>query len=778
MSLSAGQRLGPYEIVGPLGAGGMGEVFTARDTRLDRLVAVKVLPRELASDPDRRARFEREAKAISALSHPHVCALFDVGRAEGPDGEIEYLVMERLEGETLAARLARGPLPVAEVQVLGAQLAGALAAAHRRGIVHRDLKPANVMLTRSGAKLLDFGLARHGDGGPPTTAAEDVTATLATEAQPLTHVGTLVGTWPYLAPEQAQGRPADARSDIFALGCVLFEALAGRRAFPGATRAEITAAILGAEPPDLREAVPGVPAALAALVRQCLAKDPDARWQCADDVARGLRLVEEGTAGSRPLPARAPRSSRWAFAVGALGLAAAAGATALLLAQGPRAVEPLRFAVAAPAGVLLSRPTMGTPFAVSPDGRRIVFSGGVGGQSSLWLWSAEDGQSHRLEDTSGGISPFFSADGREIAFFAGDDLRRVPVGGGPATTITAAPVASSGSWGSGGTILFTRSVGAGAGIYSVPARGGEPRPIALAASPRERRGFARFLPDGRHYLFLKGFGLPVADRRLCVASVDGGEPDCFASCQSQAEYSGSGHILCVRAGTLVALPFDARSRRPTGEAITVARDVRWFGPSGSASFAVSADGTTLVHEPRPAASRLAWLDRVGRQTAAVGEPGALGLLQLAPDGRRVVVDVMQPDGRGRDLWAFDTGSGVASRLTYQSIDASAATWSPDGQSLAYAKAEDGPPDALDFDYDVSRDGQRFLVRLTSEARGRCGPAGGPRVVTAPRPGGRRGSADADESALVMVDGPKDEGGPAMKRKAVRRRSPTTRTPTG
>ncbi len=294
----------------------MGEVFAARDTRLDRLVAVKVLPRALASDPDRRARFEREAKAISALSHPHVCALFDVGRAEGPDGEIEYLVMERLEGETLAARLARGPLPVAEVLVLGVQLAGALAAAHRRGIVHRDLKPGNVMLTRAGAKLLDFGLARHGEGNPVATAEEDVTATLATEAQPLTHVGTLVGTWPYLAPEQVQGRPADARSDVFALGCVLFEALAGRRAFPGGTRAEITAGILGTEPPDLREAAPGTPPALAALVRQCLAKDPDERWQCADDVARGLRLVEEGAArpgaGSRP----SSPSSRWALAVG------------------------------------------------------------------------------------------------------------------------------------------------------------------------------------------------------------------------------------------------------------------------------------------------------------------------------------------------------------------------------------------------------------------------------------------------------------------------------
>ena len=691
MSLSPGQRLGPYEIVSPLGAGGMGEVFTARDTRLDRLVAIKVLPRELASDSDRRARLEREAKAISALSHPHVCALFDVGRAEGPGGEIEYLVMERLEGETLAARLARGPLPVAEVLVLGAQLASALAAAHRRGIVHRDLKPGNVMLTRSGAKLLDFGLARHGESEPAATEGEGTTATLVTEDRPLTRVGTLVGTWPYLAPEQVRGRPAEARSDIFALGCVLHEALTARRAFPGATPGEITAAILGVEPNDVREAAPSVPPALAALVRQCLAKDPDARWQCADDVARGLRLVEEGVAPPGAGPRLASRSSSWAVAVGVLSLAVAI-ASAVLVARGPRAVEPLRFAVAPPAGVLLARPTMGTPFAVSPDGRRIAFTASAGGAPNLWLWSAEDGQAHRLEDTAGGISPFFSPDGHDVAFFAGDDLRRAPVEGGPATTIAAAPVASSGTWGSGGTILFTRSIGADVGIYAVPASGGEPRPIARASSPRDRQGFARFLPDGRHYLFLRGFGLPVGDRRLCVASLDGGEPDCFASCQSQAEYSGSGHVLCVRAGTLVALPFDARSRKPTGEAVTVARDIRWFGPSGSASFAVSADGTTLVHEPRPADSRLAWLDRGGRETAAVGAPGAFGLLQLAPDGRRVVVDIAQADGSGRNLWSLDTGLGVANRLTFQSIDASAGTWSPDGTRLAYAKAEDGPPD--------------------------------------------------------------------------------------
>jgi eukaryotic-like serine/threonine-protein kinase len=700
MNLSAGQRLGPYEIVGPLGAGGMGEVFTARDTRLSRLVAVKVLPRELAADHDRRARFEREARAIAALSHPHVCALFDVGRAEGPDGEIEYLVMERLEGETLASRLARGPMPAAEVVALGGQLAGALAAAHRQGIVHRDLKPGNVMLTRAGAKLLDFGLARRDESAPLTSDGEESHGARATESRPLTAVGMLVGTWPYLAPEQVRGRPADARSDLFAFGAVLHEALTGQRAFPGATAPAITAAILGTEPKDVREAAPDTPPALAALVRQCLAKDPDDRWQRADDVARGLQLLEEATgragAGSRP----AALVSWWAIGIGVLGLAAAVAA--LLLARRPRTVEPLSFAVTPPPGLLVARLTMDTPFAVSPDGRRIVFMAGAGGVSSLWLWSAEDGQTRRLEDTAGGISPFFSPDGREIAFFAGDDLRRVPIDGGPATTIAATPLGSSGTWGSKGDILFTRTFGPEAGLWSVPARGGEARPLVPAPTFRELRAFPRFLPDGRRYLFLKGRGVPPAGRRLCVASLDGGEPDCFASCQSQGEYSGSGHVLCVRAGTLVAMPFDARRGRVTGEAATVARELRWFGPSGAANLAVSADGSTLVHERQPGSSRLAWLDRGGREVATVGEAGPFGLLQLAPDGRLVVVDVLSQDTGGRDLWTLDTASGVRNRLTFPSIDASAPTWSPEGRRLAFARTDEGSPDVTLLHLDGSR----------------------------------------------------------------------------
>ncbi len=705
MTLSPGRRLGPYEVVSPLGAGGMGEVYLARDTRLGREVALKVLPRELATDPVRRARLEREARAISALSHPHVCALFDVGRADDEGDELEYLVMERLEGETLAARLERGPLPVPEVLALGRQLAAALAAAHRRGIVHRDLKPGNVMLTRSGAKLLDFGLAHQAEGEPTPGDGPHPTATLATERAPLTEEGTLVGTWPYLSPEQLRGRPADARSDVFALGCVLFEALSGRRAFPGTARADIVAAVLSVDPPDLREAAPGTPAALAALVRQCLAKDPDARWQCADDVARGLSLVEEGLGRAVAEPAKA--ASRWPLAVGVLGVAAAALAVGLLLARPSPAPAPLLFQVSPPEGVIVPRPTTGTMLAISPDGRRVVFVGAREGSHSLWAWSAEEGQSRMLDETTGAISPFFSPDGRDVAFFAGDELRRVPASGGPATVIARAPLATSGTWGRDGTILFTRFLEPDAGLYAVPAAGGEPRPLAPATSPAEIRMFPRFLPDGRHYLFGRGFGTPAAERQLCVASLDGGSADCFASCSSQGEHSTTGHVLCARAGKLIALPFDARARRPTGEPVVVSPAVRWFGPTGSASFAVSADGSTLVHELRPPPSRLVWLDRDGREVAAMGEPRPFGLVQLAPDGRHAAVDVWQDETGGRDVWSVDTVTGVARRLTFAALDAWAPAWSPDGARLAYASGDLGPPDIRVLRLDGS--GEETLV---------------------------------------------------------------------
>jgi serine/threonine-protein kinase len=431
---------------------------------------------------------------------------------------------------------------------------------------------------------------------------------------------------------------------------------------------------------------------------------------------------------------------------------------------------------------------MGVSFAVSPDGRRIVFTGGSGGASSLWVWSAEDGQARRLEDSGGGVSPFFSPDGREVAFFAGNDLKRAPIEGGPATTIAAVPLASAGTWSRDGTILLTRPVGADAGLYRVPARGGELQPVVSTPSLREQRAFPRFLPDGRSYLFLSGFGRPVADRRLCVASLDDAEPDCFTTCHSQADYSASGHVLCVRAGTLVALPFDARTRKATGDAVTVARDVRWFGPSGSASFAVSADGRALAYEPRPAVSRLAWLDRAGRETGAIGEPGTLGLLQISPDGRRIAADVWHPDGHGRDLWALETASGVASRLTFSPIDAWALAWAPDGKSLAYANAEEGPPDVTVLHLDGSGRQEVLLRAPVCRPRDTGLPTGVSSSTRTPRwAGGTSGSSGSCPSTGRTAGSPRrlsaattaasrrtGEGSPTCRRSRGGRRSTSRR----
>ena len=697
MSLAAGQRLGPYEIVSPLGAGGMGEVYRARDTRLGRDVAVKVLPRELAADPERRLRLEREAQAISALSHPHVCALFDVGSADLPGGPVEFLVMELLEGETLARRLERGPLPLPQALTLGGQIAEALGAAHRRGIVHRDLKPGNVMLTRSGAKLLDFGLARLGESGAAALEA----ASALTDALPLTREGTVVGTWPYLAPEQLSGRPADARSDVFALGAVLYEMITGRRAFPGATMAEVSAAILKESPPDPREQVPGLPGALVSVVRQCLAKDPSARWQNADDVALALRFVGE-TASSTASPGARRRPGLWPALTAAFAVVAALAVAGLWLRPGAPAAEPLRFVVPPPPGALLPRPNVTPVIAAAPDGRRVAFVANSGGVLSLWLWSAEDGEARRLEGTDGATGPFFSPDGREIAFFAADELRRIPVAGGPATRIAGAPSGNAGTWGTDGTILFTRWFGPESGLWSVPATGGDPRQRVPAPKLADLRAFPSFLPDGQHYLFLKGgFGGPAGERRACVASIDGGEPDCFAACDSQAVYAGTGHVLCVSRGTLVARPFDAARLQAGGEAFAVARGVRWFGPPGMAGFAVSTDGRLLVDEPEPSPSRLAWLDRGGREIGRLGEAQRYSSIELTRDGRRVGLEIWSRETGGRDLWSLDVSSGVSTRLTFERVDANSVVWSPDGTRFAYGRPNEGPPDVTVRSLDAS-----------------------------------------------------------------------------
>jgi Tol biopolymer transport system component len=695
MPLTTGQRLGPYEVVAPLGAGGMGEVYRARDTRLQRDVALKVLPEALARDPQRQKRLEREAQAISALSHPNVCALFDVGRAELVTGPVDFLVMELVEGETLADRLARGPLTPEQAAAVGAQVAEALGAAHARGIVHRDLKPGNVMLTRSGAKLLDFGLARSGDSG---SFVESPRSGL-TESMPLplTREGTVVGTWPYLSPEQLAGRPADARSDVFALGAVLFEMLTGRRAFSGTTLAEVQAAILAEATPDPRAVAPGLPAGLTAVTRRCLEKDPKARWQSADDVAIALRLIAEADVDAAAAAAAKGGPGYWKP------LALLAVAAAALLAGGltvfrPRArpplSEPLRFVVQMPLGLTMPRPTMGLFTAAAPDGQHLIFTASAGAERpSLWLWSGATGESRRLEGSEGGSSAFFSPDGREFAFFAGEELRRAPVAGGPSTLVTSAPSGHSGTWGLDGTILYTRWLGPGAGLWAVNAGGGEPRQLHAAARRGDLRAFPAFLPDGIHYIFLQGgMGGEVGKRRACVASTAGGEPECFGACDSAPSFSDTGHVVCVRRGELVALPFDAERRKVAGDAVALASGARWFGPPGTATFAVSRDGRLLAYEPPTSPSRLAWLDRNGRELGQLGEPARYGQLGLSRDGRRLVAEIMSQATGGRDLWVLDVATNVATRLTFDARDASSPVWSPDGTKVGFGYVSGEPPD--------------------------------------------------------------------------------------
>jgi len=700
MPLKPGVRLGPYEIVAPLDAGGMGEVFRARDTRLGREVAVKVLPRGLAADPERRLRFQREARAISGLQHPNICALFDVGSETSADGPVDFIVMELLAGETLARRIEKGALKAAEVVPIGIALAEALAAAHERGIVHRDLKPGNVMLTRAGTKLLDFGLARDAAVSPSDAAGSEV----RTQARSLTREGVIVGTWPYLAPEQLRGQSADARSDLFALGAVLYEALAGRRAFQGATASDLQAAILREEPADLRSLAPSTPAALVSIVRTCLAKEPAARWQSAGDVARGLRLVAD--AAPEPNAAAAVRSRLWP-AVALSALAATAASVALLAGRTDEEPDPLRFTITAPEGVPLGRPTLTPLLSVSPDGRRIAFVGHGG----LWVWTSETGAARRLDGTAEATAPFFSPDGAELAFFQDDELQRLPLAGGRVSTIVRAPAGSAGSWGTDGTILYNRWIGEEAGLWRVSAGGGEPRVVAPAANPVELRAFPSFLPDGRHYLYVQhAYGMQLGARQTCVASLDGGEPSCFAACDSNPAYAGNGYLLCVRRGALVAFAFDPGARRPSGQAVTVADDIRWFGPTGVAVFAVSADGRVLVYGPhaRPP-KRLVWHDRGGRRLSTVGAADRYDQIALAPDGRRVTVEIGNLELGSTDIWLLDVVSGVPTRLTIDPIDSFGPSWSPDGRRLAFSRPAPGPPDIFVLDLAGSAEARPLLA---------------------------------------------------------------------
>ena len=728
MTLAAGTKLGPYEILSPLGAGGMGEVYKARDTRLGRDVAIKVLPTHLSDNPDLKARFEREAKAISQLTHPHICTLYDVGS----DAGVDFLVMELLEGQSLAERLDRGALPTDQVLKFGVEIADALDRAHRAGIVHRDLKPGNVMLTKSGVKLLDFGVAKI---AAVEKAPSDLSS-LPTEmaSRPLTEKGTVMGTFQYMAPEQLEGREADARSDIFAFGCVLYEMATGRKAFSGASQASLVTAIMSKEPEPISAVAPMAPPALDRLVKSCLAKDPEDRWQSARDVRNELAwIAQAGSQAGVAAPVAARRKSRervaWIAAAGAALAAVVLGAVALRLASKP--VEIVKASLLPPdkSHFAFSGDNAG-PLTVSPDGRSIAFVVGGDKRPMLYVRRLDGDESTVLPGTEDATFPFWSADSRSIGFFAQGKLKRVDVAsGGVTATICDAANPRGGSWSRDGVILFAPDTRVG--LFRVPASGGAPVPVTkVDSASHTTHRWPAFLPDGKHFLYLAADHNDVQGEKTAIhfASLDGKENRRVVHTLAGALYS-SGRLLYLRENTLLAQPFDPSSGRLSGEGVPVVEGVHFDLQTWHGVFGAS-EGGVLAYQSGASAigNRLVWYDREGKQVGTLGEKSNYyGSVRLSPDGRRAGAAIGDPG----DIHIFDIASGLSTRLTFSHSSTQMGAWSPDGHQIVfssirkvgrfamYVKSSSGAaaeqlklaaPDAGYIATDWSRDG-RYVVLL-------------------------------------------------------------------
>jgi Tol biopolymer transport system component/predicted Ser/Thr protein kinase len=676
--LGRGAALGPYRIEALIGAGGMGEVYRAHDTRLDRDVAVKVLPSHVASEPHWKQRLEREARALAALSHPHICPVFDIGEQDG----VEYLVMEYLEGETLADRLAKGPVPLRQTLRWAIEIAGALDAAHRRSLVHRDLKPGNIMLTKSGARLLDFGLARLRPS--PAEAAERA----HTPGSSLTGEGRIVGTLHYMAPEQLRGEPADARSDVFAFGVVVYEMVTGRRVFEASSPAGVIAAILEHEPAPISTLSPTAPPALDHLVGTCLAKDPDQRWQSAGDLERNLKwLLADGSQpgvtaqGVRPPAAAMVRSRMLWLATAALGLLASLGLAWLMRARD--SVHLLQSVLTAPPGVQLD-PRRG--FALSPDGRYLAFVGqDSAGARLLWVRPLASLEARPLPGTEGAFAPFWSPDGRDIGYFGfRDALVRVPAAGG-AVQILARGVTQpkGGTWSSEGRIVYVPDYRTG--LFEVPANGGTPRALTTldADSGELSHRWPQFLPDGRTLVFLVQTSEAGArnDQSRIEALEDAGARHELLRTNASAAYAPPGRLLFWREGSIYAQELDARQFRLRGEASQLAGNVGLTLNEWS-TFTVSTTGT-LVYAEDPA-WRLEWRQRSGRLLSVAAPEGHYSHPALSADGNRVAYVADNLTVRVRDLVR-----GTDSRVTFEEVDHFSPTWTPQGDWVAYSANKPG-----------------------------------------------------------------------------------------
>ena len=683
MPLTSSTRLGPYEILSALGAGGMGEVYRARDTRLGREVAIKVLPQHLSANAEVRARFEREAKTVSSLNHPHICTLFDIGSENGTD----YLVMELIEGETLAARLTKGALPAADVLRLGAQIADALDRAHRAGVIHRDLKPGNVMLTRSGAKLMDFGLARAtGLQGPGASGGISVAALTEspTIAQPLTTEGTIVGTYQYMAPEQLEGGEADARSDLWSLGCVLYEMATGRRAFDGRSQASLISAIMGSEPPPVSQVAPLAPAALDRLIRNCLAKDPDDRIQTAHDVKLRLIGIAEGdsaAAGTAAPTAPARPASALPWAVAALFALIAAGLGVVMASRGMSPRRAVQLSLVAPEQTRLG--VYASTAAIAPNGDAVAFFAvDTSGVAGVWLQRLDAPDAVRIATTAGLTFPFWSPDSRWLGLLdaAGGKLMTFRMGGGSPSTIHNVPFGAGrgATWSRKGVIVCApRAQGP---LQRISAAGGGIQQVTWLDSTRNEAGhrFPFFLPDGDHFLYVALPGGPDgAD--VFVGSLSSRRVKKILTAESAPTYAEPGYLLFRRTGKVMAQRFDVRALELRGDPVAIADAPTAMDIDLEPVASASRDGRLLHLVDGSPDRQLEWFDRTGTPRGTLSLPdGNWGPPSLSHDDRFAIA------ARGGDLWRVDLARSVAVRLSSGAIATTNPTWSPDDRRIAFA----------------------------------------------------------------------------------------------
>ena len=690
MAITAGTRLGPYEILGAIGAGGMGEVYKATDTRLNRTVAIKVLPPHFAGDADMKQRFDREAQTIAGLNHPHICTLHDVGEQDG----VSFLVMEHIEGETLAARISRGALPIDDALKVAGEIIDALDKAHRQNIVHRDLKPANIMLTKGGTKLLDFGLAKWAVSNDARSAQEtrmDVTAQ-----------GTMIGTMQYMSPEQVEGREADARTDLFGFGAVLYEMVTGKKAFEGKTQASLIGAIMKAEPRPVSHLAQMTPPVLDHVVSRCLAKDPDERWQTAHDLMIQLAWISRSRTDTTVSPAIAEaerKSRRLTMILTTVALAVAAGlaAPAYLYLRGPAEPEAIQFRHTI---IGLSPPDI----SISPDGRSIAFVAKPDNAwpTSLYVRPVGSVTARKIAGTDNASQPFWSPDNTSIAYVTSGRLKKVAAAGGASEDLTEAKDVSGGAWSpaGGGTILF----GTAKGLSRVSAHGGQVAIVTELGQGETGHFWPSFLPDGTHYMYL-AWSEDAANRAVYVGTLDTKDQQKLLAEDSNAIYAAStastGHIFFHRGPTLFARPFNAKTLAFTGEPAQVAGGIA-SGLTGRGVFDVSQAGALIYFQGASgggasgrggiSSAQFGFVDRSGSSMEIGVATGDLGDMDLSPSGTLIAVTKQETGARSSDIWVVDWRQTKQTRLTTDASDDVNPVWAPTGQQIAFTTWRKGNAD--------------------------------------------------------------------------------------